>query len=57
MSVYRVINEAGHKEAEFNNYASAKMEAERLCDMGERLGHYRVEQVDIVYHTTWEQKK
>ncbi len=51
MAVYRVVNEMGHIEAEYPVYSMAYNEAERLCNRGNRAGQYRVEQVEIVYHT------
>lgn len=56
-AIYRVINPDGYKEAEFNNYAAAKFEAEHLCEVQERKVQYSVEQVIMVYNTTWEQRK
>ena len=50
MTVYRVVNETGYKEAEYAEYSSAMREAVRL-GREHRPAHYRVEQVDIVYHT------
>lgn len=51
---YRVTNDDGYKESEFNNYASAKMEALRLHE--ERGTNFYVEQIITVFYTTWEKK-
>jgi len=51
MATYRVVNELGHIEAEFPVYSMAKAEADRCHTRGQRSGHYRVEEVNIVYHT------
>ena len=51
MAVYRVVNELGHIEAEYPVYSSAYTKAHELHLQGNFTGHYRVEQVEIVYHT------
>ena len=49
MAIYRVVNEMGHIECEFPVFSIAKSQADMFHE--KRTGHYRVEQVEIVYHT------
>jgi len=54
MAIYRVVNEAGHTEAEYPIYSAAKDCADKFHAQGNKTGHYRVEEVSIVYHTAQE---
>jgi len=51
VATYRVVNELGVVQVEYPVYSLAYTDAYKLYNTGGRQGHYKIEQVEVVFDT------